>query len=777
MSDAITTLLVQIKGDATSAVQALKDFATASTTASTQVNIAKTTINSAGGAVNQLGKQTEQAGAHIKGLTYYFRSGMDSIRFALMGGSNPMAAFYAMDEGIRALVASGMEIGTLVPVIGGLVAVVGAGALAWHEWNAGEREAAKNAKDLKDAWKDLPGILTQLNEMQQAGVLSAKQAGEYGDIAAGRKKMYWDGNHQATALPTRTETSGGGYTVSPEGVPIKQPVETSTVPNTPMTRDEQGQYAIEQASAGGTITKEWLDAVKQSKEEIAKANEEALAGLEKQKAEIRDKYEAERQEMANNLRILTANMSEAQIAQSKVVSDLRQAMTQKGVAEQEALAAVDTAAALKQAKQQEETLDKLRKDRTEELRQIDQAAKTQAAADKQHEDELRRQAELNRDISRGDIESQIEAVKSNPLMLDEEKLQIVSKLQDQLKQVNNAEIAELEALKSQAKSLSDQLELEKKIADLKHQNAQLSEQTTPEQHNSFGFQFGSAATDIQNKWTGWATESAKAFQNTWQGATNGVSAGLTHLFEYGAQKGQWFREMWNGVVGSMISSFTQMAVSWVMNHVVMEVASVAFYEVMKLLGLQDVAAKILGDQMKVVSHITGETTATTATIAGVTTRIGAHAAAAGAGAAESEASIPYVGPILAVAAMGAIVAAVMALAHGFKEGGYTGAGHPSQVAGVVHAGEWVTPANRVGAAANLLQGIHSGSITDAMMPHAPGAMPAPSGQGGSQTSSGMQINTSHYIYTDKAKMARAIEQDDAHAKWVVDTVAKSSYKA
>ena len=58
-------------------------------------------------------------------------------------------------------------------------------------------------------------------------------------------------------------------------------------------------------------------------------------------------------------------------------------------------------------------------------------------------------------------------------------------------------------------------------------------------------------------------------------------------------------------------------------------------------------------------------------------KIGASAAVAGAGAAESQASIPYIGPILAIAAMAAIMAAVM----GLKGGGGGGASMPSAAGG------------------------------------------------------------------------------------------------
>ncbi|WP_445364894.1 tape measure protein (plasmid) [Microbulbifer sp. ANSA001] len=65
-------------------------------------------------------------------------------------------------------------------------------------------------------------------------------------------------------------------------------------------------------------------------------------------------------------------------------------------------------------------------------------------------------------------------------------------------------------------------------------------------------------------------------------------------------------------------------------------------------------------------------TSVATTVSTATAKIGAHAATAGAGAAESQASIPYIGPVLAIAAMGAILGSVMALKGNIKSarGGY-----------------------------------------------------------------------------------------------------------
>jgi hypothetical protein len=777
MSDVISSLLIQIKVDATQAIQALKNVATGTTQVGQAAAAANASASSVSSALKQTGQAAEEASGHIRGLTYYFRSGMDSMRFALMGGSNPMAAFYALDEGIRAAVASGMELGTLVPVIGSVLAVIGAGALAWHEWNEGEREAAKNAKDLAEAWKGLPGIITQLNEMQEAGLLTAKQVGEYADVAAGRKKMYWDENHQATPAPTRVEHSGGDYVVGEDGIPIRQPEDTRTVDNAPMTRVEQQQWTMEQATAGGTVSTEYLNAVKEAKELIEKANEEALSGLEKQKAEIRDKYNDELQKMKETLSVLTASMSEAEIGQSKIVQDLRKAMTEKVLAEQNEIAAAEQAAAKQQLQKAQAAVDL-----------ADEQQRKQQEADKQHEAELQRQAQLTRDIQRQDLQDQIEDAKSNALMTDREKLVIITSLQQQQKQINDAEISELEKLKSQVKTLSDQLELEKKIAELRHDNTHIDNQPTPGQQDSFAFQWTSMLASQSDKWKGWAQESADSFSKAWDGATSSVSGGLTHLFEYGAQKGQWFREIWNGVVGSMISSVTKLAVDWVAQHVIMTTAHALAEQAMTAAtaagGSERGVIRFVETNwhnilvgLRVAAHVAGEALSTAATSAGAALRALYHAIAAAVGAMESESSVPYVGVILGIAAGAALMAAAEGMMGGFAAGGYTGDGHPSQIAGVVHAGEYVIPANRVNASTmGVLHAIRSGALAESVAPQGAGALTPPSSRSSAAPASAASDKTEIHMYFDKQKMVDAISGSDANHHYIVDVMAKNIHK-
>ena len=94
---------------------------------------------------------------------------------------------------------------------------------------------------------------------------------------------------------------------------------------------------------------------------------------------------------------------------------------------------------------------------------------------------------------------------------------------------------------------------------------------------------------------------------------------------------------------------------------------------------------------------------TTITLAQSAIRLGvllvesiAYVIKAAVAAMSAVAQIPYVGPVLAIAALAAILAAGFgALSNGFAEGGYTGAGGKYEPAGIVHRGEFVMPADAV----------------------------------------------------------------------------------
>lgn len=114
--------------------------------------------------------------------------------------------------------------------------------------------------------------------------------------------------------------------------------------------------------------------------------------------------------------------------------------------------------------------------------------------------------------------------------------------------------------------------------------------------------------------------------------------------------------------------------------------------------LGETVAAIASTAWQVTTYIAGQIAMTAVAVAQGAIRIAATIAQAipniilaGVQALASLSMIPIVGPVLGIAAMGAVVAAGMALLGGFAEGGYTGTGGRTEPAGIVHKGEWVAP--------------------------------------------------------------------------------------
>lgn len=105
---------------------------------------------------------------------------------------------------------------------------------------------------------------------------------------------------------------------------------------------------------------------------------------------------------------------------------------------------------------------------------------------------------------------------------------------------------------------------------------------------------------------------------------------------------------------------------------------------------------------RTTAHIIGETIMTTVSlfqsgirIAQTLIEAGKYLIVAAIKGMAAVADIPFVGPILAIAALAAIIAAGAAAIGAFDQGGYTGNGGKHEVAGVVHGGEVVIPKNTV----------------------------------------------------------------------------------
>ena len=102
--------------------------------------------------------------------------------------------------------------------------------------------------------------------------------------------------------------------------------------------------------------------------------------------------------------------------------------------------------------------------------------------------------------------------------------------------------------------------------------------------------------------------------------------------------------------------------------------------------------------LRVAAHLAGELMQTVVTLvqtglrkAAIIGEAAVYLIKAALAALAALASIPIVGPILAIAAMAAILKAGYGVLTGHADGGFTADGPRDRPAGIVHAGEWVAP--------------------------------------------------------------------------------------
>jgi len=157
-----------------------------------------------------------------------------------------------------------------------------------------------------------------------------------------------------------------------------------------------------------------------------------------------------------------------------------------------------------------------------------------------------------------------------------------------------------------------------------------------------------------------------------------------------------WHEATKALMNEVLQSFIQMIAKQLTQHVTMENAKLLWT---KLTKKQEVTA---------VETAATEESAAEVSAAGVVAT--ANAVKAGSGAAASQASIPYVGPVLAVAAMASILAAVMALKGNLNSaaGGYWDVPH-DQLA-QIHKNEMVLPAQHSARLRELLEGGEDGGL-------------------------------------------------------------------
>jgi methyl-accepting chemotaxis protein len=334
-----------------------------------------------------------------------------------------------------------------------------------------------------------------------------------------------------------------------------------------------------------------------------------------------------------------------------------------------------------------------------------------------------------------------------------------------------------------------------------------------EAQKSFSDQLKDAWEKFQQEVGNTAGDMAKVVMSPFQGIRSGLDSAFETLLEKGTTVKKFFGTVSLAIAKSFCDSVAQMAADWITKGVMMVAQSAATQMGITtatgagaatragirtgetahdaaMTGVQ-VATHTAGETAKtgstvmgalgrgmvrlaetvwhgilvaiqVAAHVAGEIAKTAATVAQGLIRGMVNVILAGIGALEAMAGIPYVGPILAVAAMAAMIALGTGALKGFAEGGRPLIGQLAMVGErgpelfVPDTAGTIIPAHQTAA---LMRG--SGGRTGGA------SVPA---------SRDTQTNVHNAVYFDKQKLVDELAKSDAHEKFIVDVMAKNIHK-
>ena len=243
--------------------------------------------------------------------------------------------------------------------------------------------------------------------------------------------------------------------------------------------------------------------------------------------------------------------------------------------------------------------------------------------------------------------------------------------------------AQLETSKlneKQAKTDTDRLTAQTESAKIQGQiNDLLIERQKLQGQSSLGYNVGADFTKIQDQLGTFQEQAGKFLTSPFEGLDKGIESSFDKMMT----KGGSFKQFMQGVGVSMYQSFAQslskmvadfvtssamMAVRWMAGELGMTAATTAGGSARNASRLSETIFHLAQVAFRIASHVAGEIASTVVTIAQSAIRVGvilaetfAYVIKAAVEAMAAMADIPYVGPVLAVAAAAAIIAAGVGL--------------------------------------------------------------------------------------------------------------------
>jgi hypothetical protein len=682
-------------------------------------------------------KQTREAAL----LTHEGFRTLSSTAYLLGGTRFPELGMGVMGvtQGLRALrttsLLTGASMSTMLPVLGGIAAVVGAGALLWGAFRSEEERTIAENNKLTESFKAMPEIIKQINAAAKSGVLSPEdQSRLLQNIGVVRGVADFAKLYTAPQNPTVNAQQTDHISTSFLGIP-----DATDIKRTNEELVKMGILLKEVNPKDQTVTysvNPQIEAMDKIAELQKKLTVEALIGFDKERAAAKLKYDDELQALNEYIEIASSKLDaqkggalrgelasayqtqldaiakkqsdEAARQQAEGAAKIKETFA-KDVADQEK--ELERQITLSQAGESEERNKNFEReyqqriflaqqflysgelDEKEYTDLVTEATIKRLDAEKKYNAELQKEAALQQQINRATTEAQLKGVQDNPLLTEQQKQQQSVPLYQQQLTDSQSDIAGLQNQKSSTADKTEQLELEKRISDEKLKQVGIERQLFLAQNaNNLGVQLGLIVTKLQNIGT-LAQQTATILGGAFTTATNSISSNISKVIEGTETWRKAMLEISRSVVNELIQGFVHMAVQWILQHTVMAVVSRLFHTTDAALATDAAGTKA------------------TVSVASATTQVGANTAVAGSGAASSQASIPYVGPYLALIEMAAVIAAIGASCSSFAAGGYTGDGGQYETAGFVHRGEFVfnqSAVNRIGV--DNLAALHQGGI-------------------------------------------------------------------
>lgn len=284
------------------------------------------------------------------------------------------------------------------------------------------------------------------------------------------------------------------------------------------------------------------------------------------------------------------------------------------------------------------------------------------------------------------IQAERGRVESSWLMTTNEKYAARKSLIEQERVAIEGQIEALRNLRALANE-QDQMAIDRQIVGLQGRSTGLGNEAAgmgPDPY-SFAQQFQATLIQLESQFLTVAQRMAQTFADVFNAATSSISNGIQGLIMGTVTWGQALLNIGQSIVQSLVRSFADMVAQWIMSHVIMRGVSLAWSAFQSSLRTKDVIEANATEAAKMPAL------AANATLASV--------------------SSFGVAAIIGVAAIAGILASLGA----FQSGGYTGDGPAGEVAGIVHRGEYVVPADavdRIGI--GMLEAISTGNVTPAV---------------------------------------------------------------